>query len=112
MVKYSDRLDRTFAALADPTRREIVARLAQGSASLSDLAAGRSMSMPGVMKHVRALERAGLVRSEKRGRVRRCRLTAKPMREASEWIGVYRALWESRLDRLAEHLRQQKGSKS
>ncbi|MBI2827607.1 MAG: winged helix-turn-helix transcriptional regulator [Planctomycetia bacterium] len=109
MVKCSDHLSQTFAALADPGRRQIVTRLARGSASVSDLAAGRGVSLPAIMKHLAALERAGLVRSEKAGRVRRCRLTARPMRDASAWLDKYRALWDARLDRLAEHLRQTKG---
>ncbi len=112
MVKYSDELSRTFAALADPTRREIVRRLARGSASVTDLAQGHSFSLPAVMKHLRALERAGLVHSEKTGRVRRCRLTAGPMRNVSGWLETYRELWNARLDRLEEHLRRQKNKQS
>jgi DNA-binding transcriptional ArsR family regulator len=110
MVKCSGDLNRTFAALADPTRRQILGRLARGSASVTDLAAGHRVSLPAVLKHVRALERAGLISTEKTGRVRRCRLTARPMRDAANWLDEYRNLWESRLDRLADHLRrQQKG---
>jgi DNA-binding transcriptional ArsR family regulator len=111
MVKYSDRLSRTFAALGDPTRRRIVERLARGSASVSDLAAAHPLSMPAVLKHVRALERAGLVRTTKHGRVRECRLSPRPMRAAATWLELYRGLWDKRLDRLAEHLRLQQGEK-
>jgi DNA-binding transcriptional ArsR family regulator len=113
MVKYSGDLSRTFAALADPTRRQILGRLARGSASVTELAAGRRLSLPAVLKHVRALERAGLICTDKAGRVRRCRLTAtRPLRDAAHWLDAYRELWESRLDRLGEHLRRQPGDKT
>jgi DNA-binding transcriptional ArsR family regulator len=108
MVKYSATLDETFAALADPTRRDIVRRLARGSASVTDLAAAHPVSLPAIMKHLRTLERAGLVRSHKQGRVRQCSLVARPMRDAAGWLETYRSLWESRLDRLEEHLRAKK----
>jgi DNA-binding transcriptional ArsR family regulator len=109
MVKFSSDLNHTFAALSDATRREMLARLARGAASVGELAQGHRLSLPAVLKHLRSLERAGLVRSEKIGRVRQCRLTARPMRDAADWLDKYRALWESRLDRLAEHLRRQQG---
>jgi DNA-binding transcriptional ArsR family regulator len=111
MVKYSDSLSRTFAALCDPTRRRIVERLARGAASVSDLAAAHPLSMPAVLKHLRALERAGLVRTSKQGRVRQCRLSPRPMRAAANWLELYRGLWDERLDRLADHLRRQQGDK-
>ena len=90
----------------------MLARLARGTASVTELAAEHHVSLPAVMKHVRALERAGLVRSDKVGRVRRCRLTARPMREAASWLELYRRLWDVRFDALAEHLRRTQGNKS
>ena len=99
MVKYSV-LDRTFGALADPTRREILERLAEGPASVSDLARPLGMSMPGLLKHVRILEQARLVTTQKQGRVRECRLgPATTLGEAGEWIEAHRRSWEGRLDR-------------
>ncbi len=100
-----DRLDRTFAALADPTRRAILAKLAEEDG----LPAGRlaepfGMSWPAVSKHLRVLEGAGLLRQEKDGRVRRCHLEAEPLREASEWVAFYRRFWSSQLDNLAAFL--------
>jgi DNA-binding transcriptional ArsR family regulator len=105
MVKsYARTLDRTFAALSDPTRREILERLTDGPASISQLARPRGMSLPGVMKHVRILERAGLVSSEKRGRTRECRLGPARLDDATRWIAWYRRQWERRLDRLEAYL--------
>jgi DNA-binding transcriptional ArsR family regulator len=101
-----ERLDATFTALADPTRRAILARLSSGEASVSDLADPFPMSLPALLKHVEALERAGLLRSRKEGRVRRCQLEAAPLAEAADWIGHYRQFWESRLDALDRYLRQ------
>jgi DNA-binding transcriptional ArsR family regulator len=100
MVRYSGSLSLTFAALADPTRRATLERLAGGSASVSDLAAPHGLTVPGMMKHLAVLELAGLLRTEKDGRVRRCDLTAEPMREAAAYLGRYRRLWENRLARL------------
>jgi DNA-binding transcriptional ArsR family regulator len=91
MVKYSEsRLDATFAALSDATRRGILARLAEGETSVSELAAPYRMSLPAVSKHLRVLEGARLIVRRKNGRVHRCRLAAQPMRSASEWIAQYR----------------------
>lgn len=105
MVKYSDhQLDGVFAALADPTRRAILARLAEGEASVGDLAAPFAMSLPAVSKHLGVLERAGLLAREKDGRVRRCRLEPAPLRGAADWIGAYRRFWTGRFDALARHL--------
>jgi DNA-binding transcriptional ArsR family regulator len=112
MVKCYGDLNQTFAALADPTRREMLARLARGAASVGELAEGHRLSLPAVLKHLRSLERARLVRSEKVGRVRQCRLTARPMRDAADWLDKYRGLWESRLDHLVEHLRRQQGDQT
>ncbi|NDQ56600.1 MAG: helix-turn-helix transcriptional regulator [Acidipila sp.] len=105
MVKYSEAaLDSTFGALADPVRRAVLARLAQGVSSVSKLAAPFSISLPGFAKHIRVLERAGLVSSEKDGRIRRCRLDPQAMSEAAEWISHYREFWEAQFDALSEHL--------
>jgi DNA-binding transcriptional ArsR family regulator len=98
-------LDATFAALADPTRRAILARLALGETSVSELAGPFSMSLPAVLKHVETLGRAGLVEARKEGRVRRCRLEAAPLLEAAEWISRYRRFWEERLGALDRYLR-------
>jgi DNA-binding transcriptional ArsR family regulator len=92
-------LDRTFAALADAHRRQILDRLGDGPVSISELAVPLGMSLPGVLKHVRALERARLIATEKRGRTRWCRLAERPLDGASAWIDERRALWERRLDR-------------
>jgi DNA-binding transcriptional ArsR family regulator len=105
MVKHqSPRLDATFAALADPTRRAIVARLAAGDTSVGQLARPFAMSLPAVSKHLTVLEHAGLVRRDRQGRLRRCSLVARPMRDAAEWIERYRRFWEAELDRLAQYL--------
>jgi DNA-binding transcriptional ArsR family regulator len=106
MVNYSADLDATFAALADPTRRAILARLTLGEASVSQLAGPFSMSLPGVLKHVDLLARAGLLEARKDGRVRRCRLDAAPLSEAAEWIDRYRRFWEERLGALDRYLRE------
>jgi len=105
MVKQSERrLDATFAALSDATRRGILARLAQGETSVSDLAAPYRMSLPAVSKHLRVLEGAHLIVRSKHGRVRRCRLAARPMRGAAEWIAQYTRFWETRFDALSVYL--------
>lgn len=108
MVKYSNQaLDATFAALGDPTRRAILARLALGEVSVGDLARPFEMSLPAVSKHLSVLENAGLVRREREGRVRRCRLTSAPLSEAADWISTYRRFWEGQLDALARYLEEQ-----
>lgn len=103
MVKYCDQtLDRTFAALADPTRRALVARLSdRDTLSVSELAQPFAMSLPAVMKHLDVLTDAGLVAREKTGRVVACRLTAKPMEQAMDWLNRYQRFWSENLDRLA-----------
>ncbi|PYU32191.1 MAG: transcriptional regulator [Acidobacteria bacterium] len=107
MVKYLDpALDATFAALSDPTRRGILARLAQGETSVSALAAPYDISLPAVSKHLRVLESAGLVVRQKDGRVHRCRLIAAPMRDAAAWIEQYRQFWERQLEALARFLEE------
>jgi DNA-binding transcriptional ArsR family regulator len=96
-----ENLDRVFGALADRTRRRLLARLIQAPASISELAAPHDMSLAGVSKHIRVLERAGLVRRTIDGRVHRCTLDAAAMRAADEWIAHYRVFWEHTLDALA-----------
>ena len=109
MVEYKETagggLDRTFSALADPTRRALLARLTGGDASVGELAAPFDMSLAAVSKHLQVLERAGLIRREARGRERRCHLEAAPLRAASNWTEHYRGFWERRLDALEAHLR-------
>jgi DNA-binding transcriptional ArsR family regulator len=104
MVKYSQTLDRTFAALADPTRRRILARLAGGHRCVTDLARPYAMSLPAVSKHLRVLEKAGLLRRRRYGRVHEIQLEAKPLKQAAQWVEEYRKFWEGSLDRLAEYL--------
>ena len=106
MVTNSDQLDHTFAALADPTRRAILARLAKGESTVGDLARPFDISRPAISKHLRVLERAGLVRRARDGRLSRCGLDAAPMRNAAEWVEEYRQFWESQLDALAHFLEQ------
>src|SRR6202162_4614517 len=105
MVKYSPRtLNRTFAALADPTRRRIIAHLARGDRCVTDLARPHAMSLPAISKHLRVLEKAGLLRRRRYGRVHEMQLKAKPLKQAAEWVEEYRKFWEGSLDRLAEYL--------
>ncbi|MGO8766940.1 MAG: ArsR/SmtB family transcription factor [Limisphaerales bacterium] len=107
MVKCSSRLlDRTFSALADPTRRRILEHLAHGDRCVTDLARPYSMSLPAVSKHLRVLEKAGLVRRRRNGRIHRLKLNAAPMREAQQWIEEYRRFWEERFDRLDDYLKK------
>ncbi len=97
-------LNKTFSALADPTRRAILSRLAQGESSVGELAAPFEMSWPAISKHLRVLEDAGLMKRERDGRVHRCRLEPTPMKDAAEWIAFYRRFWEGQLDALANFL--------
>ena len=99
-----DHLSTTFAALADPTRRAILARLALGELSVTDLAEPFDMSMPAVSKHLRVLERAGLIARRKEAQWRRCRIDAAPLKEVATWAERYRQIWEQRLDRLDQYL--------
>jgi DNA-binding transcriptional ArsR family regulator len=108
MVKYTA-LDRTFAALSDPTRRQILERLASGPATISELAPPFGISLPGLMKHVRVLEDARLVVTEKRGRTRTCTLGTEHLDGAAEWIELYRRRWEGRMDRLGAYIDRRKG---
>jgi DNA-binding transcriptional ArsR family regulator len=104
MVNNQQGLDSTFAALSDATRRGILARLATGEASVTELAQPYDMSLPAVSKHLRVLESAGLVARSKNGRVHRCRLKAAPMKSAAAWIEHYRQFWETQLDSLQRYL--------
>ena len=105
MVNYgSDALDATFTALADPTRRAILAQLTLGETPVSELAQPHAMSLPGFMKHLDVLERAGLLEARKDGRVRRCRLEPAPLSEAAAWLDRYRRFWDERFDALAQYL--------
>jgi DNA-binding transcriptional ArsR family regulator len=106
MVNYSEPLDTTFAALADGTRRAILARLALGETSVTELARPFTMSLPAVSKHLSVLENAGLLTREKDGRVHRCQIEAAPMKAAAEWIARYRQFWEERLDALDRYLKE------
>jgi DNA-binding transcriptional ArsR family regulator len=109
MVKhFSRQLDRTFAALADPTRRRILAHLAQGDKRVTHLARPHAMSLPAVSKHLRVLEKAGLLRRRRYGRIHEMQLDAKPLKKAAQWIEEYRKFWEGSLDRLADYLEQTK----
>lgn len=101
----SDPLSRTFAALADPTRRAILSRLAAGEASVTELATPFRMSLPAVSKHLKVLERAGLVTRGQEAQWRPRRLEAAPLKEVSDWVETYRRLWEDRLNRLDAYLR-------
>jgi DNA-binding transcriptional ArsR family regulator len=99
-----DHLSTTFAALADPTRRAILARLTAGETSVTELAAPFDMSLPAVTKHLKVLERAGLISRGRQAQWRPCRLEAQPLREATDWMAQYRRFWEDRLDRLEDYL--------
>ena len=100
-----DPLSSTFAALADPTRRAIIARLAEGEATVSELAEPFAMSLQAISKHLKVLERAGLISRGRDAQYRPCRLEARPLGEAVEWITRHRAMWEDRFDQLEHHLR-------
>ncbi|MCW8132459.1 MAG: winged helix-turn-helix transcriptional regulator [Planctomycetota bacterium] len=101
----SDPLSVTFAALADPTRRAILGRLAHGEATVMELAKPFDMTLPGISKHLKVLERAGLITRGREAQWRPCKLDAKRLKDVSEWIEEYRRFWEASLDRLDEYLR-------
>src|SRR5690242_19039470 len=103
-----DQLSATFSALADPTRRAILARLALGETSVSDLAAPFDISLPAVTKHLKVLERARLISRGRNAQWRPARLEAAPLRDAADWVGQYRRLWEERFDRLEPYLHELK----
>jgi DNA-binding transcriptional ArsR family regulator len=109
MVSVAERLDRTFGALADPTRRAILARLAKGEASVTELAEPFEMSLPAVSKHLKVLERAGLVSRGRERQWRPARLRATPIKEVAEWTDRYRRFWDERYDRLDEYLDELQG---
>ncbi len=104
-----DRLSATFAALADPTRRAILARLATGEASVTALAKPFDMSLPAISKHLKVLERAGLVARGRAAQWRPCRLDAGPLKDAADWLGDYRRFWDQSLDRLEDYLAELQG---
>jgi DNA-binding transcriptional ArsR family regulator len=101
----NDQITSTFAALADPTRRAILARLSLGETSVTELAAPFEMSMPAVSRHLKVLERAGLISRGREAQWRPCKLNPKPLKEAAEWLEEYRQFWEQRFDRLEEYLK-------
>jgi DNA-binding transcriptional ArsR family regulator len=101
----ADPLSVTFAALADPTRRAILARLALGEATVTELAAPFDMSLPGISKHLKVLQRAGLIEQGRQAQWRPCRLQAEPLRNVADWVGQYRRHWEESFDRLDAYLR-------
>jgi DNA-binding transcriptional ArsR family regulator len=105
----ADKLSTTFAALADPTRRRILSRLARGESSVTELAKPFKMSMPAVTKHLKVLQRAGLITRGREAQWRPCRLQAAPLREVADWVQQYRAFWEGSLDRLEEYLHELQG---
>jgi len=104
----TDHLSATFAALADPTRRAILARLASGECAVTELAEPFAMSMPAVSKHLRVLERAGLIARRREAQWRPCRIEAGPLKEVANWTDRYRHIWEQRLDRLDKCVRERK----
>src|SRR5437870_12948272 len=104
MVNYSGPLDRSFAALADPTRRAILARLALGESRVTDLAKPFEMSLPAVSKHLKVLEEAGLLKRRREGRVHHCRLDPRPLGPAADWISRQTAFWDKTFDRLLAYL--------
>jgi DNA-binding transcriptional ArsR family regulator len=109
MVQYQASLDRSFGALSDPTRRAILLRLGRSEASLGELALGVEMTLTGLKKHVQVLEEAGLVTTEKIGRVRYCKLGPRRLDDVTKWMTSYRTMLEERLDRLGDFLERTKG---
>ena len=103
---YTDHLSSTFAALADPTRRAILSRLASGEASVTELAAPFEMSMPAISKHLKVLQKAGLITRGRDAQWRPCKLAPAPLKEVSDWVDRYREHWEARFDRLDEYLKE------
>ena len=104
-----DRLNLTFAALADPTRRAILARLASGEASVTELAEPFAMSLPGISKHLKVLERAGLIVRSREAQWRPCQLEPRPLKDAADWLERYRRFWEASFDRLESYLEDLQG---
>ena len=110
-MQQNDPLSLTFAALADPTRRAILARLAQGEASVKDLSAPFELSQPAISKHLRVLQRAGLIEQGRQAQWRPCRLQPAPLRSVADWVGQYRRHWEESFERLDSYLRELQDSK-
>jgi DNA-binding transcriptional ArsR family regulator len=110
-AKIDDRLDAVFSALADPTRRRILVRLSSGEASITELAEPFDMTLPAVSKHLRVLERAGLVRRERDGWYHRCHLEARPLGDAASFLERWRPFWEQTLDQLARHVERDENGK-
>jgi DNA-binding transcriptional ArsR family regulator len=106
MQSQTDALSTTFAALADPTRRAILARLAGGEATVTELAEPFDLSLPAVSKHLKVLQRAGLIEQGRQAQWRPCRLTPEPLRDVADWVGQYRRHWEDSFERLDAYLRQ------
>jgi DNA-binding transcriptional ArsR family regulator len=104
----TDHLDLTFAALADPTRRAILARLAEGEATVNELAAPFAVSLPAISRHLKVLERAGLIERDRQGQARPSRLRGHALDDAAAWIEIRKRTWDARMDRLDAHLRQQR----
>ena len=109
MTVATEQLDRTFAALADPTRRAILGRLTSGEASVLELAAPFDISLPAISKHLKVLERAGLIARSKQRQWRPARLKAEPLKQVADWADQYRRFWEERYDRLDEYLEEIQG---
>src|SRR5688500_18180409 len=107
----TDALSVTFAALADPTRRAILARLADGEATVTELAAPFDMSLPGISKHLKVLQRAGLIEQGRQAQWRPCRLQPEPLRGVADWVGQYRRHWEESFERLDSYLRELQDTK-
>lgn len=105
-ISGADQLSATFAALSDPTRRAILARLSSGEASVTELATPFDMSLPAVSKHLKVLERVGLITRTRDAQWRPCRMQATPLKDVANWVEQYRAMWEERFDRLEEYLRE------
>ena len=113
MDNYQPALNDVFSALADPTRRAIVGRLSLGPATVSELSEPFDIQLPSLMKHLRVLEKGGLISSEKLGRVRTCRLVTAPLKQSNDWLSQHIDTWEQRLDRLETHIHHhQKGTSS
>ncbi|HET9456107.1 MAG TPA: metalloregulator ArsR/SmtB family transcription factor [Candidatus Limnocylindrales bacterium] len=110
MQTQTDSLSTTFAALADPTRRAILARLAKGEATVTELADPFDLSLPAISKHLKVLQRAGLIEQGRQAQWRPCRLKPEPLRDVADWIGQYRRHWEASLERLDEYIRELRAS--
>jgi DNA-binding transcriptional ArsR family regulator len=108
---HTDTLNRAFAALADPTRRAILARLASGEATVNELAEPFALTQPAISKHIKVLEQAGLVSRSRLAQTRPCKLEAARLKDVSDWLDTYRGMWEDRLDRLGDYLNSTEGNK-